>query len=29
MRIETSKIVYDNCRPGAPVASVIEEKTQK
>lgn len=29
MRIETSKIVYDNCRPGAPVASVIEEKAQK
>jgi hypothetical protein len=29
MRVETSKIVYDNCRPGAPVVSVLEEKAAK
>ena len=29
MRLETSKLVYDNCRPGAPVASVVEEKASK
>lgn len=29
MRLDTSKIVYDNCRPGAKVVSVLEEKAAK
>ena len=29
MRLETSKLVYENCKPGAPVISVIEDKAQK
>jgi hypothetical protein len=26
LRLETSKLVYDNCKPGAAVANVTEEK---
>ena len=29
VRLETSKLVYDNCKPGAAVANVSEEKAQK
>ena len=29
IRLETSKIVYDNCRPGAPVISVVDQKSSK
>ena len=29
MRVETSKIVFENCRPGAPVVNIFEEKAAK
>ena len=29
MRVNTSKLVFDNCRPGETVVSVVEEKSKK
>jgi hypothetical protein len=29
MRVNTSKLVFDNCRPGDPVFNVFEEKQKK